>query len=450
MSSPSLRRFSLVLWLALAVVATLVTVRSWPREPLAARIAHSTAVFDHKGRLLRLTLAEDEQYRLWTPLEVVSPQFVEALLLHEDQHFYRHPGLNPASLARAAFSTYTGAARAGGSTITMQLARLLYGLNTRTIGGKLTQIGRAVQLELLYSKHDLLEAHVNLLPYGGNVQGVGTASQIYFGKPANKLGLAESLTLVLIPQSPSRRGPTDDEPADLRAARERLFVRWREAHPQADSTHQYVSLPLHYRRLSDLPFAAPHFVDYVLRERARPANLTSAAAVPVTTLDLPLQRLTERVIANYVREQRDIGIHNAAALLVDYRDLSVRAMVGSADFHSATIQGQVNGTLAKRSPGSALKPFIYALAIDQGADPSADRTQGRTGFLRSLQPGEFRWPLRRSDHRDGRTDPLAQRACGRALGTALTTGLLSIPAGRGHLADGFRKPLRPGAGAGGR
>jgi penicillin-binding protein 1C len=138
-----------------------------------------------------------------------------------------------------------------------------------------------------------------------------------------------------------------------------LFARWQETHRGSDSTHQYVSMPLRYRRLSELPFAAPHFVNTAIARDPR-------SRVLETTLDLPLQRLTERVVINYVREHRDIGIRNATALLVDSRDLSVRAMVGSADFNSAEIQGQVNGTLAKRSPGSALKPFIYALAIDQG------------------------------------------------------------------------------------
>ena len=382
-----LRLFAAVLFAAVLTLTTAVAVRYWPREPLAQRIASSTAVFDHDGRLLRLTLASDEQYRLWTPLEDVSPQFIDALLLHEDRHFYWHPGVNPAAMVRAAFTTLTGDTRVGGSTISMQLARLLYGLNTRSIGGKLLQMTRAMQLELMYSKHDLLEAHINLMPYGGNVQGVGTASRIYFGKPASQLGLTEALTLVLIPQSPSRRDPTDDEPQELRKARERLFANWRGAYPDSDATHQYVSLPLRYGRLSDLPFAAPHFVDAVLARPALPrvaeeadenriSSMAAAAenSVPshtephtlLTTLDLPLQRLAERVIANYVRERGAVGIHNASALLVDTRDMSVRTMVGSANFRSNAIQGQVNGTLAKRSPGSALKPFIYGLAIDQG------------------------------------------------------------------------------------
>jgi len=367
-----------VLCLCALLLVSMATVRYWPREPLEQQIASSTAVFDRKGRLLRLTLARDEQYRLWTPLQEVSPEFIDALLLHEDQHFYRHIGFNPLSFVRAGVSSFTGGPRVGGSTLTMQLARLKYGLNTRTIPGKLAQIVRAIQLELLYSKRELLEAHLNLMPYGGNIQGVGTASRIYFSKPAARLDVAEALALVVIPQSPARRTPTSDEPEALRAARERLFERWIEAYPDAQALRASVVQPLRYGRVSELPFAAPHFVAHVLAgsgPAARDAGQMNDTQVPgssdeprelITTLDLPLQRLTERVLRNYVREHSHIGIHNAAALLVDTRDMGVRALVGSADFHSLPIHGQVNGTFAKRSPGSALKPFIYALAIDQG------------------------------------------------------------------------------------
>jgi penicillin-binding protein 1C len=347
---------------SLAVVAVAsaaaVGVRFAPREPLATRIPSSTAVFDEHGRLLRLTLASDQQYRLWTPLDEAPKEFVDALLLHEDQHFYRHAGFNPAALVRAAFSSYSGGPHMGGSTITMQLARLMYGLNSRSVGGKLQQIARAVQLEMCYSKRELLEAHINLMPYGGNIQGIGAASLIYFDKPAARLDIAESLALVLIPQSPARRAPSGREGAELRSARQRLFARWVEKHPQAADSAQHVAMALQFGSMRELPFGAPHFTNYVL-QKAQDHSVH-------TTLDSRLQSLVERVLTNYIRERSSTGVHNATAMLVDYRDMSVRAMIGSADFNSAAIDGQVNGTLAKRSPGSALKPFIYALAIDQG------------------------------------------------------------------------------------
>jgi penicillin-binding protein 1C len=187
------------------------------------------------------------------------------------------------------------------------------------------------------------------------VQGVGAASLIYFGKRPADLSLDEALTLVVIPQSPSSRNPARNaEPRALVAARERLRARWLDCAAHCDP-----GLGLRYGGPRGLPFEAPHLVDALI---AHPANTPRIE----TTLNLTQQRLLERVLQNYVREHERVGIHNAAALLVDYRDMSVRSVIGSARFFDAAIAGQVNGTLAKRSPGSALKPFIYALAIDQG------------------------------------------------------------------------------------
>jgi penicillin-binding protein 1C len=358
----SLRKRLAVCALAIALLAgTLVAIRIWPRPPLAARIPSSVAVLDDKGRLLRLTVASDQQYRLWTALDDASPEFVAALLLHEDRHFYWHPGVNPAALARAAFATYTGRTRQGGSTLTMQLARLLYGLNTRSATGKLRQIALAMGLEMRYSKRELLEAHINLIPFGSNVQGIGAASLIYFEKRPARLALNEALTLVLVPQAPTSRNPqrASEEPASLTQARLRLFTQWLAVHPDARDQSEAMRFPLHYQGPRSLPFEAPHFTTAMLAQ-------STGDAIIQTTLDLRQQQTVERVLQSYVREQNRIGIRNAAALLVDTRTLGTRAAVGSARFSDESISGQVNGTLAKRSPGSALKPFVYALAIDQG------------------------------------------------------------------------------------
>ncbi|MGO4779125.1 transglycosylase domain-containing protein, partial [Lysobacter sp. 2RAB21] len=152
----------------IAVAATWGAVRFWPRPSLSEAIPLSTVVRDREGRLLRLTLASDQRYRLWVPLKDISPRLVEAVMLQEDAWFRWHPGFNPVSLLRGAWSTYgSGEARVGGSTLTMQLARLRWRLQTRDVRGKLVQIARAVQLELCYSKDDILEAYLNFAPYGG-------------------------------------------------------------------------------------------------------------------------------------------------------------------------------------------------------------------------------------------------------------------------------------------
>lgn len=357
--------------LATLLGLALLAIRLYPHPPLSEGVLGSTAVLDREGRLLRLTAAADQRYRQWVPLESISPTLVDAVLLHEDAWFRRHPGFNPVSLVRGAWSTYvSGEAVVGGSTLTMQLARLRWRLETRDVRGKLVQVLRAVQLELAYSKDEILEAYLNLAPYGGNIEGVAAASRIYFDKPPDALTLPEALTLAVLPQAPSRRGQLaraeDGEAylgAGLAAARARLYARWRDTHGASDADDALMELPLRLRSPRRLPFAAPHFTDRVLAEQTlraeRPAELR-------TTLDLRLQRLVETRVRQYLRRGDARGLRNAAVMLVDTRDMGVRALVGSADFFDPAIHGQVNGTAAKRSPGSTLKPFIYALALDQG------------------------------------------------------------------------------------
>ena len=370
-----MKRHSRYCLIALTIMAVaILCIRLWPRAPLSQSFASSTAVYDSNGRLLRLTLSDDDKFRLWTPLKEISPTLVEATLLHEDRHFKTHPGINPFALGRGAWRTYfTDERRQGGSTISMQLARLKYRLNSRSVTGKLKQIARAVQLEMSYSKNDILEAYLNLVPYGANIEGVGAASLIYFSKRAEKLTLPEALAMTVIPQSPARRGglggASVTSPAPMVQARAALFKDWVEMHPGDADKGAQMATPFKLGSINELPFSAPHAVESLLAS-ARVAKLTMAKSESATeiraTIDLPQQRLLERHLRAYVAANNRIGIRNASAMLLDTRTMAVRAVVGSADFFSADIDGQVNGTLAKRSPGSTLKPFVYALGIDQG------------------------------------------------------------------------------------
>src|SRR5882762_1682992 len=329
-----------------------------PHGALAARVPTSTAVYDGDGALLRLTLSPDDKYRVWVPLERMSPLLVEATLLQEDRYFRLHPGVNPVALLRGGWRTYVaGGRRQGGSTITMQLARLLYGIRSSTPGGKVVQIARALQLELCYTKREILEAYLNLVPYGGNVEGAAAASLIYFGKDPSRLTVSEALTLAVLPQNPTRRAPNGG--GGERQARDLLYARWQGSHPAVEGEADLMKLAVRVGAPSDLPFRAPHLVDAVLPG-------ANGAAEVHTALDRGLQALLERQIRGYVAAQARVGVHNAAAMLVDSRTMEVKALVGSANFFDDAIAGQVNGTAAKRSPGSTLKPFIYALAIDQG------------------------------------------------------------------------------------
>ncbi len=324
-----------------------------PKPPLLDGISFSRQVFDRHHELLRLTLARDEKYRIYTPLSEISPELIRATLLHEDRYYNRHPGVNLVPVVRSAWSLLTtGKAHAGASTITMQLARLRYGIRTRTISGKLLQMFRAVQIERHYSKREILEAYFNLAPYGRNLEGAGAASLLYFGKPPSQLSLPEAVTLSVIPQSPARRTlyPDRENPA-LTAAQNRLFDQIAPGNR---------GKAFRARALSAPPFLAPHFTRQMLKKG------DDGPLAIVTTLDMGLQRMVESRIRDFVAGRREQGIHNAAVLLVDTATMEILADVGSADFFDKTIRGQNDGTRSKRSPGSTLKPFIYALAMDQG------------------------------------------------------------------------------------
>jgi penicillin-binding protein 1C len=350
------RRRAALIAVALCCLA-LLALRLWPHSPLRAQVPVSTAVYARDGQLLRLALAPDEQYRLWVALDDIDPRLVQAVQLYEDRWFYWHPGVNPAALVRAAGATYSGGTRRGASTISMQLARRVYGIVSQTPGGKLRQVAAALWLEARHSKRELLEAYLNLAPYGGNIEGVGAASLIYFHQRAQRLTLAEVLTLAVIPQNPRKRGGAG-RGQELAGARKRLWQLWLARHPETPAWQADERSAPVLAGPRDLPFRAPHLTDRLLRGKIE-GEVWSG-------LDLRAQATLERIIGQFVDNNRGQGIANASAMLLDRDSGEVRALVGSAGYFDASIDGQVNGTEAKRSPGSTLKPFIYGLALDQG------------------------------------------------------------------------------------
>lgn len=335
-----------------------------PKPALSDYYPKSTAIYAGQGELLRLTLAADQQYRVWAPLQQIPEGLRKATLLYEDQWFYRHPGVNPVALLRSGWTTYAQGSRQGASTITMQVARQRYAIKSRKLPGKIWQILAAFWLELRYTKDEILEAYLNTAPYGGNIAGAAAASLIYFHKPVAQLTLPEALTLAVIPQNPTRRNPAKRHayqaltPA-LFEARQRLWQRWLQQFPEAQRYAQDFVLPLTIFNKDNKPFIAPHLTTWLLQQYPSDQTIKSS-------LHLGAQNTLKQLIDQYMMLNRRSGVRNAAALLLDTKSMQVNALVGSADFWDARIQGQVNGALAKRSPGSTLKPFVYALGLDQG------------------------------------------------------------------------------------
>ncbi|OCH98571.1 penicillin-binding protein 1C [Legionella jamestowniensis] len=328
------------------------------KPPLLQGMSFSTAVYDSQHHLLRLTLSHDDKFRLFIPLSQTSPKLIDATLLQEDQYFYWHFGINPLAMLKAGWQTYfVKSRRLGASTITMQVARIRYQINSKKVSGKLWQIIRALQLEMHYSKKQILEAYLNLAPYGGNIEGIGAASLIYFNKQASKLSLPESLALSVIPQNPIKRSLQNEH---LKESRYKLFTRWIKTHSEDIKQEAAINLPLQMRQVHDMPFIAPHLVHSVLND------FSFKSQEVITTLDAHLQHTVSRITSHYVNRKKHLGVYNAAALLVDTRDMGVKSLVGSVDFFNKAIGGQINGTETKRSPGSTLKPFVYGLAFDEG------------------------------------------------------------------------------------
>ncbi|MDR1942479.1 MAG: penicillin-binding protein 1C [Endomicrobium sp.] len=344
----------------LCVLFLFAVMRFFPKKHILSGYGFSQAVFSSNGSLLRLTTAPDGRYRLFTPLKNMPQSLKEGTLLYEDRFFYFHPGFNPAALIKGFHTSILKKERpVGASTITMQLARMLYGINSSDILGKLKQIAAALWIEMRYSKNDILEAYLNIAPYGYNIEGAGAAGLIYFSNRIENLTLPEVLSLCVIPQNPNLRKLAQSNASErANKMRKVLFKKWLKRYPADIDKESFFDMPLRIQKPSNLAFEAPHFVNRVL-EKNKDLRI-------FTSLDLNLQRDTEDIIANYVRRNIRKGIDNAAVLLVNYKTMEVEAYAGSADFFNEEIEGQVNGCAAYRSPGSTLKPLIYALALDKG------------------------------------------------------------------------------------
>jgi penicillin-binding protein 1C len=351
---------SLVWTLTISTLASFLLLRGDARFPDLP----SLAVTDRDGELLRVYLNNRQQWCL--PLEEGKPlpeKLIQAARLYEDRNFFYHPGVDPLALVRALFLNLRRGQRiSGASTLTMQVARLMQP-KPRTVGNKIREILAALRLELLYPKERILRFYLDNAPYGGNIVGVQTASYRYFGKPAEHLTWAEAALLAVLPNAPYLLR-AEDGWAALREKRDRLLERLEETgFLDGAGRRLAVQEPLPSGETS-FPQLAPHLAE---RMRIRVENTAAEGGYVRTTLDLDLQRRVEEVTAFHASVLSRLGIHNTAVLVVENRSGKARAYVGSQDWNDVDHNGQVDGVSAVRSTGSLLKPFLYALAMDEGA-----------------------------------------------------------------------------------
>lgn len=381
----SLRRLGLGLAgtcvLGLAAFLALNALFPFPEtalHPTPARLA-----LDREGEPLRALLAPDGQWRFPVTPDEVSPVMRETLLRSEDRWLRWHPGVNPVAILRAALDNLrSGRVVSGGSTLAMQVARLAEP-RPRTLRSKCIEAFRALQLRWNHSPDEILNCWLNMAPFGGNIVGVGAAARFYFRKTPDRLSLGEAALLTALPRSPNAYDPVR-HPDAARRVRERVLERLRGCFPDAELARAAQEpLPA---TLTPPPLRAPHFALEALRRLP--------GARPRTSLDPRAQRLAEAAVNARMAGLRAQGIDSAAVVVQDTASREIRALVGSPDFFDDARAGQIDGALIRRSPGSTLKPFLYAQAMDLGLTfPQAlllDIPANYAGYAPENYDGTFR------------------------------------------------------------
>lgn len=347
-----------LLWCTAIVAGALVGLAgTFGAPPLGKNITYSTTVMGSEGELLRAYLAPDGRWRLPASRSDVDPRFLEALLAYEDKRFYDHGGVDPLAMTRAFYQFATrGEIVSGGSTITMQVARLLEPRGKRSLYAKYRQMVRAFQLEQAYSKDEILKLYLTLAPYGGNLEGIRAASFAYFGKEPRRLTLGETALLVALPQSPEHRRP-DRHPEHARAARNRVLDLISSSGiftPEELEAAKAEPVPDGRR---SMPLGAPHAAD-----DAKAAS--SGKSIIRLTIRARLQRRLERLARDRAVTLGDAM--SVAIVVVKHETGRIIARVGTPNYFDLDRAGQVDLTRAVRSPGSTLKPFIYGFGFEDG------------------------------------------------------------------------------------
>jgi penicillin-binding protein 1C len=368
-----------VTFLALSAAALWQLDRAFP-PPLDNQAATSAEVLDRDGQLLRAFATADGYWRLGTNLDQVDKNFVDMLIAYEDKRFWDHHGVDLLAIGRAALQLISnGRIVSGGSTLSMQLARLIEPRDSRSIGSKVKQVIRAIQIERRLTKREILERYLTLAPYGGNLEGARAASLAYFGKEPKRLTVSEAAMLVALPQLPEKRRPDRNAKTAL-AARDRVLQRMVEAGklPEREAARAALDPVPQARRA--LPALAAHAADMALKT-------AKGDEPPQLTIRKSVQEGLEAVARDAARK---LGPKlSVAMVLADSRTGDILGEVGSADFFNSSRSGWIDMTRVLRSPGSTLKPFIYGLAFEQGMIAQETMIEDSPADFNGYRPKNF-------------------------------------------------------------
>lgn len=341
-------------WLVLILFCLFILHKIFP---LQYHLSYSTLVTDYKGKVVHAYLSNDDKWRMKTELDEISDNLKKAIINKEDRYFYYHFGVNPLAIARAMVSNISKNKRvSGASTITMQVARML-NRKERTYASKIKEMLRAMQLEWHLSKEEILQLYLNLLPYGGNIEGVKSAAVLYFDKNPEQLSVAEIAALSIIPNRPTSLRPGKDNLLIVNE-RNRWLNYWKKNQLfKEDEIADALTEPF-----LAIKTEAPKFIPHLAYQLAQkyPGKTIH------TFINMNKQSKAEKIVKDYMSSLRWMDVHNAAVIVVDNITGQVISYLGSADFYDQKDGGQVNGAAAIRQPGSALKPLLYAMGIDKG------------------------------------------------------------------------------------
>lgn len=358
-----MKKYVLIGFLSLLLALMLSLYLPISKKPLVPSQSMSLIITDRNGLILREVLSEEGGYCQWLDLNNISPVLIQAALAAEDRHFFLHAGINPISIIRALFQNISRLTIvSGASTITQQLIRNIYP-RKRNVFSKLLEAWMALRLEKTLTKEEILTQYLNRICYGNQAYGIQAAAQLYFDKPASDLSISEAAFLAGLPRSPAHLNPYRNKEKAVERQKQILHQMHRLGYIKKHELLNAIERPLKITSEKQ-KFRAPHFCDFILQQVSR--RDSSRISMIQTSLDYHLQEKIEALVENHIDSLKKKSITNAAVIVLDNRNKEILSMIGSRDFFDYDHDGQVNGALALRQPGSTLKPFTYALALERG------------------------------------------------------------------------------------